>query len=196
MFIMSKKENIIHFFMTKEILFLLISVPVIFFSFRSIIRPYTHGFARFFGWEIMIWIFLSVRPFWFDKPFTIIQVLSWFLLVVSAFFVVSGALNLLIRGKPSSQRDEKHLFNFEKTTELVETGIFKYIRHPLYASLIYLSWGMTLKNPTTILICFTLAATILFYITAKKDEKECIEYFGEKYADYMKHTKMLIPFVF
>jgi len=182
--------------MTKEILFLLLSVPIVIFSFRSLIRPHTHGFVRFFGWEIMVWIFISVKPLWFVKPFTLIQILSWIFLVVSALFVVSGAHNLLIKGKPSSQRDEKHLFNFEKTTELVETGIFKYIRHPLYASLIYLSWGMTLKSPTIILICLTLTATILFYITARKDEKECIEYFGDKYADYMKHTKMLVPFVF
>ncbi len=182
--------------MTKELQFLLMSLPVVYLSIRSLKRPYTHGFARFFGWEIMIWIFLSVKPFWFDKPFSTLQVSSWIMLLVSAILVITGALNLLIKGKPSGQRDEKHLFNFEKTTELVDTGIYKYIRHPLYASLIYLSWGMTLKNPTITLICLTLTATILFYITARKDEKECIEYFGNKYTDYMKRIKMFVPFVY
>jgi len=166
-----------------------------FFSFRSIIRPHTHGFARFFGWEIMIWIYLSVKTFWFVKIFSFHQIVSWILLAISVFFALKGFVNLLLKGKPSKERSEKHLFNFEKTTELVETGIYKYIRHPLYASLIYMRWGMTLKNPTFMLIILTITATWLFYITAKKDEKECVEYFGEKYSKYMNHSKMFIPYV-
>ena len=97
--------------MTKEILFLLISLPVIFFSFRSIIRPHTHGFVRFFGWEIMIWIYLTVKPFWFVNIFTFHQIISWILLAISVFFAVKGFLNLLIKGKPSKERSEKHLFS-------------------------------------------------------------------------------------
>lgn len=34
------------------------------------------------------------------------------------------------------------------------------------------------------------------YLTALFDEKECIAYFGNKYLDYMKRTKMFIPFLF
>ena len=45
-------------------------------------------------------------------------------------------------GKPSKDRDEKSLYSFEKTSELIDTGVFKYIRHPLYAGLILLTWGI------------------------------------------------------
>jgi len=182
--------------MHKIIQFLILSIPVFILSYRSIIRPQSHGFARFFGWEIMVWLFVSVHPFWFKDTLTVNQIASWLLLIVSIYMVSAGALDLLKKGKPSSNRDEKYLFSFEKTTELVETGIYKYVRHPLYASLIYLSWGMTLKNPTLILVILTITATVLFYITAKKDEKECTVYFGEKYGVYMKRSKMFIPFIF
>jgi protein-S-isoprenylcysteine O-methyltransferase Ste14 len=41
-----------------------------------------------------------------------------------------------------------------------------------------------------------LAATIFLILTAKREEIENIEYFGEKYREYMKSTKMFIPSVF
>jgi len=49
-------------------------------------------------------------------------------------------------GKPGMNRDNKALYQFEKTSELIDTGIFKYIRHPLYSSLLFLTWGIFLKN--------------------------------------------------
>ena len=45
-------------------------------------------------------------------------------------------------GKPDKKRNTKNLYQFEQTTELVDKGIFKYIRHPLYSSLIFLTWGI------------------------------------------------------
>jgi protein-S-isoprenylcysteine O-methyltransferase Ste14 len=143
----------------------------------------------------MVWLFVSNRTNWFDKPFSILQIISWLLLLVSIYLVTIGGLLLLRKGKPSSEREDKHLFGFEKTTKLVDTGIYKCIRHPLYASLIYVSWGILLKNPTTPLILLTIACSILFYLTARHDEKECIIYFGGSYSEYMKRSKMFIPFI-
>ncbi|HOW30982.1 MAG TPA: isoprenylcysteine carboxylmethyltransferase family protein, partial [Bacteroidales bacterium] len=84
---------------------------------------------------------------------------------------------------------------FEKTTELVETGLYQYVRHPLYGSLIFLTWGVLLKHPTTQLIVVASVTTLFYFLTARKDELECIAYFGEKYSAYMKRSKMFIPFV-
>jgi len=98
-------------------------------------------------------------------------------------------------GKPVKTRDEETLFEFEKTSKLVDTGIFKYIRHPLYSSLIFLTWGIFLKNPTGELFIVSVLSTVFLYSTALSDEKECIEYFGKQYSKYMKRTKRFIPFL-
>ena len=37
---------------------------------------------------------------------------------------------------------------------------------------------------------------VMLYITAIFDEKECIVYFGDKYKEYMKRSKMFIPYIF
>ena len=122
------------------LIFLILSIPVIYFSRRNLFHPGKHGFYRFLGWEGMIWLLVSIYKYWFVQSFSSLQLISWILLLLSVYLVISGALTLLRKGKPSSKRHDRHLFSFEKTTELVDTGIFRYIRHPLYASLICLSW--------------------------------------------------------
>jgi len=123
------------------------------------------------------------------------QIFSWFLLIYSIYPVVAGTIQLKKAGKPVESRDGKSLYAFEKTSELVDTGIFKHIRHPLYSSLIFLTWGIFLKNVTLTLFIVALISTAFLYLTAISDEKECIRYFGDKYLEYRKHTKMFVPWV-
>jgi Putative protein-S-isoprenylcysteine methyltransferase len=176
--------------------FILLSIPIVYFSRRNILHPKSHGFFRFFGWETTAWLFISNRPYWLVDPFSFYQLISWLLLAISIYLVGFGSLFLLRKGKPSVQREDKHLMGFEKTTELVDTGVYKLIRHPLYASLIYLSWGILLKHITLPQLLLTLFCTFMYYFTARQDEKECIAYFGNKYINYMATSKMFIPFVF
>lgn len=180
----------------KLIIFSILSLLLVSISWRTLFNVKTHGFYRFFGWECMAWLFASNHRFWFVDPFGVKQLVSWILLIYSAYLVVAGLLVMRRKGKASSTRDEKNLFGFEKTTELIDTGVFKRIRHPLYSSLVVLTFGIFLKNPTVDLLVISLIATILFYITSKYDERECINYFGEPYLEYMKRTNMFIPFVF
>ncbi|MBK8044287.1 MAG: isoprenylcysteine carboxylmethyltransferase family protein [Haliscomenobacter sp.] len=79
---------------------------------------------------------------------------------------------------------------------LVDSGIFRYLRHPLYASLLYLAWGILLKNPTPELWIVALLVSGFLYLTARADEKECKAFFGQAYSDYMTRSKMFVPFVF
>ena len=169
---------------------------IIFISWRTLFNTKSHGFYRFFSWECMAWLFAVNYKFWFVDPFSINQIISWILLIYSLYLVIAGLLLMKKIGKPHQIRDEKNLFGFEKTTELIDSGVFKYIRHPLYASLIFLTWAIYLKNPIDILFIIALLSTVFLYLTSKFDEKECLNYFGDKYREYMIQTKMFIPFIF
>ncbi len=59
----------------------------------------------------------------------------------------------------------------------------------------FFSWGIFLKNTTGELLIVTLLSTTCLYITAIIDEKECVRFFGSKYEEYMKGSKMFIPFI-
>jgi len=116
-------------------------------------------------------------------------------LIISGYLVIAGVMLMKRIGKPQKIRDEKTLYQFERTTELIDTGIFRYIRHPLYSSLLFLTWGTFLKNPTSPLFVVAILSSVFLYLTAIFDEKECIAFFGDKYKEYMKRSKMFMPFI-
>ncbi len=108
-----------------------------------------------------------------------------------------GVHFLRTRGKAVEEREgEPSLLAFEKTTELVTSGIYKYIRHPLYCSLLLLTWGIFFKHITLTAVTLAVTATVFLVFTAKADEAECIRFFGSQYQDYMKRSKMFIPYIF
>ena len=181
--------------MERIIVFGILSLPVIYLSWRTLFVVKSHGFYRFFSWECILWLFVSDYKLWFDDPFSIRQIFSWILLFVSVYMVIAGVALLKKKGKPLMNRDEKELFQFEKTTELIDQGIFNYIRHPLYSSLFFLTWGIFLKNTTTSLFFVALSSSLFLFFTAIFDEKECINFFGDKYVEYMKRSKRFIPFL-
>jgi len=182
--------------MKNLVIFILCSIAIAWVSRKSLLNTKSHGFYRFFGWECIALLFACNYRYWFDAPFTPVHLISWILLFICAYVVIAGYVELKKGGKASATRVDDHLYTFEKTTELVDTGIYKYIRHPLYASLVFLTWGIYFKNPTFFLLLVSVVSTVFLYITARLDEKECTAYFGDKYSDYMRRSKMFVPFVF
>jgi protein-S-isoprenylcysteine O-methyltransferase Ste14 len=182
--------------MEKLIIFGLLSIPLIFLSRKSLVNFGNHGFFRFFSWECILWLLVSNIQCWFEDPFGPKQVISWIFLIASIYYVVAGIILIKKIGMPQKSSEREELYGFEKTTELIDNGIFRYIRHPLYGSLILLTWGIFLKNVSFPLLFVALASTVFLYVTALYDEKECIQFFGRQYKEYMKRTKMFVPFLF
>ncbi len=173
--------------MLKILIFSVASLGIIAVSWPSLRNPRSHGFFRFFAWEIILgMILLNVRP-WFQNPFSVPQIISWVLLIISIFLVIHGVYLLKAIGKP---RDA-----LEDTTKLVLQGAYKYIRHPLYSSLLFLAWGVFFKNLDLLNTTLVAIATLFLVATAKAEEAENLQKFGAEYADYAKKSKMFIPFV-
>ena len=183
--------------MFKLIVFFALSAALIYLSRASLRAPRSHGFYRFFAAEFTLALVLINLDHWFLEPFALHQIASWLLLAVSIALVVHGAYLLKVVGRPDSRRsDEVPLAGIEKTTSLVVVGAYKYIRHPIYSSGFYGTWGVFFKDPSWLGIIFALAATTFWVVTAKVEEAECIRYFGPPYRAYMKQTKMFVPFLF
>ena len=160
---------------------------IIFSWFLSIKYKRYHGIVRFFAFEsVFILVLLNFRV-WFINPFSPFQVASWILLMLSIYVVVTGYLLLKRKGKPDS--------NFENTLLLVKSGIYGYIRHPLYLSIFLLGTGIMLKDPAPAQLCLGAINLITVYITARIEETEMIKKFGDDYRVYMKETRMFIPFI-
>jgi protein-S-isoprenylcysteine O-methyltransferase Ste14 len=180
----------------KWIIFLAASAGMMYVSRGSLADRSTHGFPRIFAWEGGFALLLLNSGEWFADPFSPRQVVSWILLFGSIPPLVFGTVHLLSRGKPSKSRVDPALMDFEKTSELVTTGMYRYIRHPLYGSIILVAWGAFLKDISWLTSVLVAVTTLAAFLTARADERECIRYFGPKYTEYMKNSKMFIPHLF
>jgi protein-S-isoprenylcysteine O-methyltransferase Ste14 len=110
------------------------------------------------------------------------------LLIASLILAVHGFHLLRIIGRPEGE--------IEDTTTLVMLGAYKYVRHPLYASLLLLGWGAFFKDPSLPAGVLILATCAFLTATARVEEAENLDKFGADYAAYMKTTRMFIPFLF
>jgi len=186
----------------RLIIFLLASAGLAAVSWRSLKASRSHGFARFFAWEALAALILLNAPAWFTNPFGPRQIIAWMLLFGSIPVAIHGFWLLKQIGKPHSQPGgvasaaDAVNFAFENTTTLVTIGAYQYIRHPLYASLLILGAGAWLKDIST-------PATLLFgilvgclYMTARQEEDENQARFGQSYTEYMRKTRMFIPYLF
>ncbi len=174
--------------MIKTIVFVGISAGNLRLSWRLLHRPASHGFYRFFAFEAILALFLLNADLWFAEPFSAQHILSWLLLFGSLLLVVHGFRLLKMIGQPEE--------GIEDTTMLVEEGAYRFIRHPLYASLLLFALGVFFKQ-ISLMAGILLAIVLAFlYATARVEERENLERFGADYAGYMQRSKMFIPFLF
>ncbi len=182
--------------MIRLLVFAIVSAYFIYVSRKSLFRPRSHGFPRFFAWESILALVLLNAPHWTENPFSFHQLISWLFLVISIFLVLHGLRLLRLVGKPNQNRPDAELLAFERTSYLVTVGAYKYIRHPLYSSLLFLAWGVFLKHPSLPGLFLVLIASLFLLLTARNDESECLQHFGNAYQTYMQGTKKFIPLLF
>jgi protein-S-isoprenylcysteine O-methyltransferase Ste14 len=183
--------------MLRLALFLAASAVILVFSRRSLAQVRAHGFYRFFAFELLAALILLNAPAWFRDPLSKRQLISWALGAASIALAVEGFRLLRSVGSPSSTAGLETDLAFEKTTRMVTVGAYRFIRHPMYASLLALVWCAYLKNPLKIeSIALALTATAALIATAVVEEKENLARFGQTYADYMRATSRFVPFVF
>ena len=77
---------------------------------------------------------------------------------------------------------------------LVDTGVYHYIRHPMYAS--FLLWGIAqaLLLHNWIYGLFNIVSFLPMYLLrVPQEEQMMLDTFGEQYRDYMSRTGRVIP---
>jgi protein-S-isoprenylcysteine O-methyltransferase Ste14 len=177
------------------ILFIFGSLFFVYFSRRSLFNPRSHGFYRFFVFEGTLGLVLINHPHWFADPFSPLHIVSWLLLGISIAFIVQSLLLLKRRGGHADRQDMPENHPFENTVNVVQEGIYRYIRHPMYSSLLFLAWGAFFKDINLFTICLVLLVTAFLFTVARVEERENIRHFGSGYADYMKRSKMFVPWI-
>jgi protein-S-isoprenylcysteine O-methyltransferase Ste14 len=181
--------------MISVVTFAIGSVLIVWLSRRSLLHPSSHGFSRFFAFEAILALIVLNAPHWFEHAFSAQQLVSWLLLVASAVLVVWGVVLLRRLGRSRPTTQESPVFEWENTESLVTTGVFRYIRHPMYSALLFLTWGALLKSVSITTLVVAGVATLAVAATAIAEEAENVARFGQAYRDYMKRTRRFVPYI-
>lgn len=139
-------------------------------------------FSEMFGFPLTVY-FLTGAGYAFFEPQFVGYVWAYGQLVGSP--VVIAGLLLLYKGW-------KEVF-FLRDDVLVNSGIYRVIRHPQYLGLLLVTLGQFLVWPTipTAILWPILAA--LYYRQARKEEAVLSEKFGAAFREYASKTPMLLP---
>jgi protein-S-isoprenylcysteine O-methyltransferase Ste14 len=75
----------------------------------------------------------------------------------------------------------------------VSKGIYSYLRHPGYATLIYTALGFALLRNNLLAILTSLIYIIPNLLEINLEDEELIEQFGEEHRRYVKETLAIFP---
>jgi protein-S-isoprenylcysteine O-methyltransferase Ste14 len=113
-----------------------------------------------------------------------------------AYPIMLLALFCIIKTSYDLGNEYSFTLQLRKDHKLVDTGIYKYIRHPMYFCGLLFIIAQSLLIPNTIGNISNLVSIYVFATGRIPDEeKMMIKEFGDKYRDYMKKTKSVIPFI-
>ena len=79
--------------------------------------------------------------------------------------------------------------------ELVTSGPYRYVRHPIYSGIMLAMIGSAVTESPLWMLLFALYFAY-FLFSARSEEKTMLAQFPETYPAYRRRTKMLIPLVF
>jgi len=112
-------------------------------------------------------------------------IVSLVVMVFGAYMNVSGRLSL---GKNWSD----HIKIYRDQT-LVTEGMYRYVRHPLYASLIwmFIAGSIIFMNPLSLAMALLIFLPFMYY--RAKQEEVLLQKTFKDYDDYRKKTGMFFP---
>jgi len=84
---------------------------------------------------------------------------------------------------------------FKQGHELIRTGPYRFVRHPIYTGILVMCLGTALDiGRFRCWLALPLMA-MAFWIKIKQEERLMLQHFPDEYPAYQKQVKALVPFV-
>lgn len=108
--------------------------------------------------------------------------------------IFAGAIWLLWRSHADLGRNWTPTLGIREGHRLVTDGVFRYMRHPMYAA--HILWGIAtplMLHNWIAGFAFLLLSTLQYLTRVGAEERMMLEQFGDQYREYMQTTGRLIP---
>ncbi len=134
----------------------------------------------------------------------VIAVLGLFFLVYKNYIISKNPIIIIIQllsvclmiwARITFKSRSFHLMANPTEGGLVTNGPYRWLRHPIYAAIIYFSWACLVAFPKTDVLIAVLFITVGLFTRMVFEEIALNKAYPE-YAEYSKQAKRLIPFIF
>ena len=68
------------------------------------------------------------------------------------------------------------------------SGLYRYSRHPMYVTQAVMFTGVSIACTSPVFLAYTLLTAVMTAGSALREEKGCLEHYGEVYGEYMRRT--------
>ncbi len=119
----------------------------------------------------------------------LIVILGVVLMLVGGTILITARFQLGVYRGPKITVESEHV--------LVTTGLYGYVRHPMYFGFLLLFFGYAISLGSFIIsIAITVGLFIVYRSRMELEERLLSEHFGEEYLKYASRTKRLFPHVY
>jgi protein-S-isoprenylcysteine O-methyltransferase Ste14 len=148
------------------------------------------GIGPFLVFPILLLSFISLIISIYKKiPIFQIHELNFLFTIIGIILILAGIIIWLF-AVFKSKITQEILDN-----KLVKTGIYSYIRHPIYSAFLFISTGLIILSQNIFLFFLPILYWIILTIgMIKTEEKWLLEKFGDEYLEYSKKVNRFIPF--
>ncbi len=125
--------------------------------------------------------------------------LPWYLLFIYPVGIFIGAI-LIILGVViiylgiKGLRLRYSIDSYDMEERLVTSGVYAYTRNPMYFGAIIMILGWFLVFPFTFILISAILFPMLFYLTARSEEKQLQKKYGRKFLEYKRKVHLFIPY--
>jgi protein-S-isoprenylcysteine O-methyltransferase Ste14 len=86
-------------------------------------------------------------------------------------------------------------YQIKTNHELITSGVYRYIRHPIYVGIALTGVGAEIVAGSWLFIPLLGLSLLTASSQARKEEAILIRQFGTRYQEYMRHTKRFVPYL-
>ena len=159
-------------------------------------NPSANDFTARGGWWVVAQLAMFAAayliPEWYgwSAPLAALDVIAW-----AGYALLVAGLLLFAAGAAALGRN---LTPFPRPTEravLRTGGVYAWVRHPIYASVLFMAMGWSLVNHSIAGLGFDVLLLVFFDRKSAREERWLAEKFSG-YADYCRRVRKLIPGIY
>ncbi len=130
--------------------------------------------------NVLVYIFKNSEPHYFLDCISL-KIIGFILITIALFSMFTAQLQMGKQWRIGI--DDKN------EIEIIKSGFFKYMRHPIYFFALLIALGTVLIIPTIVTLAIFILLWVALSIQSRLEEEFMLKKFGEKYQPFLQKKR-------